>query len=251
MGRNDDVIPEAVQAQLLAVGIPSTKHRREVLAGFFPNEFNIAAAGLNTEDLARVLVHFAENGIISVGDRVTAIKEVVPGWHFCRFYRSDQELVDLIAPYIVEGLQNHEGCFWVLPESVTNDAACAALARTVGNVDGYLASGQLEMMNHRDWYLDEAGRLKAFDRVSEGLLAKQNGALARGFKFLRAAGDTGWVSGTEESKAFIDYELKINAALGATKIAAVCTYRSDVTADELVAIVTAHQGSLSSSLASA
>jgi hypothetical protein len=69
-------------------------------------------------------------------------------------------------------------------------------------------------------------------------------ALARGYKLLRAAGDAGWVSGTQESKDFIDYELKVNAALAATKVAAVCTYRADVTADELVAIVTAHQNAL-------
>ena len=38
--------------------------------------------------------------------------------------------------------------------------------------------------------------------------------------------------------------MKVNAALGATKVAAICTYRADVTADELVAIVTAHQDAL-------
>jgi hypothetical protein len=65
------------------------------------------------------------------------------------------------------------------------------------------------------------------------LLAKQDRALAKGFRFLRAAGDTGWVSGTEQSKEFIDYEMKVNAALGATQVAAVCTYRADVTADEM------------------
>jgi hypothetical protein len=32
--------------------------------------------------------------------------------------------------------------------------------------------------------------------------------------------------------------MKVNAALGATQVAAVCTYRADVTADEFVAIVT-------------
>lgn len=74
------------------------------------------------------------------------------------------------------------------------------------------------------------GRLKSFEPIAEALL--------------RAAGDTGWVSGTEESKEFIDYEMKVNAALAATKVAAVCTYRAGVSADELVAIVTAHQGAL-------
>jgi formate-dependent phosphoribosylglycinamide formyltransferase (GAR transformylase) len=74
--------------------------------------------------------------------------------------------------------------------------------------------------------------------------AIQDQALSRGFESLRAAGDTGWVSGTAQSKDFVEYEMKVNAAIGATKIAAVCTYRAAVTADEFVAFVTAHQDAL-------
>jgi len=107
-----------------------------------------------------------------------------------------------------------------------------------------LGCGQLEMVSHVNFYLDPAGRLKPFEEINKALTSKQDRALAKGFKLLRAAGDTGWVSGTEQSKQFIDYELKINAALGTTKVAAVCTYRADVTADELVAIVSAHQDAL-------
>jgi len=131
-----------------------------------------------------------------------------------------------------------------MPEAVTKEAACDALRPHVDNLDGCFASGQLEMLSHPDWYLDASGRLKSFEEIATALLGRQDQALARGFKFLRAAGDTGWVSGTEQSKAFIDYEMKVNAALGATKVAAVCTYRADVTADEFVAIVTAHQDAL-------
>lgn len=133
----------------------------------------------------------------------------------------------------------------MLPEVVTSKAACDALAPCVEeDVDAYFASGQLEMLSHPSWYFDPLGRLKSFEEVSGALLVKQDQALARGYKFLRAAGDAGWVSGIEQSKNFIDYEMKINAGLGATKIAAVCTYRADVSADELVAIVTAHQDAL-------
>jgi hypothetical protein len=38
--------------------------------------------------------------------------------------------------------------------------------------------------------------------------------------------------------------MKVNAAIGATKIAAMCTYRAAVTAEELVAMVSAHQDAL-------
>ena len=239
--------PESVRAKLVAMGIPTASHGPDVLAGFFPREFNISATELSTEDLARVLIHLVEEKIIFLPDTATPIpvKNVGPGWHFCQFYRDNDHLLDIIAPYVAEGLKSGEGCFWVLPEVITSKAACDALARCVEeDVDTYFASGQLEMLSHPSWYFDPSGRLKSFEEVSDALLVKQDQALARGYKFLRAAGDAGWVSGTEQSKNFIDYEMKINAGLGATKIAAVCTYRADVTADELVAIVTAHQDAL-------
>jgi hypothetical protein len=114
----------------------------------------------------------------------------------------------------------------------------------VDGVGGYLASGQLELLSHPNWYLDSSGQLKSFEEISGALIVKQDQALAKGLKYLRAAGDTGWVSGTEQSKGFIDYEMKVNAAIRTTKIAAMCTYRADVTADEMVSIVTAHQDAL-------
>ncbi len=206
---------------------------------------NIGATGLNAEDLAKVLVYLAEKGVIAIPDNAaTSVKKVAPGWHFCRFYRNFHQLLDLVAPYIAEGLKNNEGCLWVMPEAVSPAAARHALAHHVEGVDDYIGSGQLEMLSHPDWYLDQSARLKSFEKIATALLAKQDRALAKGFKFLRAAGDSGWVSGTEQSKEFIDYEMKVNAALGATKTAAICTYRADVTADELVAIITARQDAL-------
>jgi hypothetical protein len=242
----EQAIPERVRAQLLARGIPAAKHERESLADFFPGDFNIGATELNAEDLAKVLLYLAEKNIIPVPGTgpPMSIKRVAPGWHFCQFYRDFRQLLDMVAPYVAEGLKNNEGCLWVMPDAVTHEAACHALSHHVDDVEDYIGSGQLEMLSHPNWYLDSCGRLKSFEEISTALLVKQDRALSKGFKFLRAAGDTGWVSGTEESKNFIDYEMKVNAALGATKIAAVCTYRADVTADEFVAIVTAHQDAL-------
>lgn len=201
--------------------------------------------------MAKVLLYLVEKKIIAVpGDAgPSSVKKVEPGWHFCQFYRHFDQLLDMIAPYIAEGLKNHEGCLWVVPEVVTKKAASKALARHLDDVDEYFASGQLEVLSHPSWYLDTSGRLKSFEEISQALLVRQDRALAKGYKFLRAAGDAGWVSGTEQSKNFIDYEMKVNAALGATKVAAVCTYRADVTADEFVAIVTAHQDALYKSAA--
>ena len=246
MQSTEHILPDRLRAHLLALGIPPARQVPDVLAGLFPSEFNIGATGLDAEDLAKVLLYFVDRKIFSVDGEAgrTGVRKVQPGWHFCRFYRDFDHLLEIIAPYVAEGLRNGEACLWVMPEAVTMQAARAAIAKHVDDVDAYVASGQLEMLSHRHWYLDAAGRLKSFEEISAALLERQDRALARGFKFLRAAGDTGWVSGTEESKCFLDYEMKINAAIGATQVAAVCTYRADVTADELVGIVTAHQDAL-------
>ncbi len=167
-----------------------------------------------------------------------------PGWHCCQFYRDFDQLLQMVAPYIAEGPRDGEACLWVVPDALTSQDTRAALAPFVEDVDACFASGQLEVLSHRAWYLGPHERLKSFEEISEALVGKQNQALARGFKFLRAAGDTGWVSGAEQSKGFIDYEMKVNAAIGATQIAAMCTYRAAVTADEFVAIVNAHQDAL-------
>lgn len=246
MSPREDAVPERVRAQLLALGIPAAQHTADALASYFPAELNIHAAELDTESLAKVLVHFANHGILTVSSAGVgnSIKSVEPGWHGCQFYRDTEQLLEMVAPYVAEGLENGEGCLWVVPEAITNETACKAIARSVDDVEAYVASGQLEILPHPGWYLDRSGHLKCFEEIAEALLRKQDQALARGFKFLRAAGDAGWVSGTAASKEFIDYEMKVNAALGATKVAAMCTYRADVTADELVAIVTAHQDAL-------
>src|SRR5690242_7964265 len=132
MRRTTDLIPESVRAQLMALGIPPAKHTTHALADLFPRQFNIHAAGLNAEELGNVLVYLTAHGILSFsGSRDgTTLKKVEPGWHFCQFYRDSKQLLEMVAPYIAEGLENGEGCLWVVPTSVTTDAACEAIARS-------------------------------------------------------------------------------------------------------------------------
>ena len=126
-------LSDHVRARLLALGIPAAKHLPEGLTRLVPSEFNIDAAGLDAEDVAKVLVYLVEKKIISVDEiaGMTTVKKVHPGWHFCQFYRDYDQLLDLVTPYIAEGLRNGEACFWVMPKAVTNKAACEALARHV------------------------------------------------------------------------------------------------------------------------
>ncbi|MGH7684473.1 MAG: MEDS domain-containing protein, partial [Vulcanimicrobiaceae bacterium] len=148
----------------MALGIPAAKHKRDALATLFPPELNIGATGLSAADMARVLIYMVEKKTICVPGEATStsVQEVRPGWHFCQFYRDFNELLDLVAPYVAEGLKNGEGCLWVMPEVVTSKAA-AAVAQHTENVDAYISSGQLEILPHPQWYLDPLVQLKTFE----------------------------------------------------------------------------------------
>lgn len=243
---SDDLIPQSIRAQLLALGIPGERHTQEALAELFPKEFNIRAAGLDGENLGRVLVHLAAQGLVSVPGVGSGahLKKVAPGWHFCQFYRDDAQYLELLTPYIAEGLRDNQGCLWVMPNSIPFESALEGLSLFVGDVERRVREGQLELLHHEQWYLDHFGNLKSFEQIATALLGRQEQMLARGYKFMRAAGDGGWVSGTEQSKGFIDYEMKVSAVIGQTQTAAICTFRADTTADELIAIITAHQHAL-------
>lgn len=238
-----EALPDGLRAQLLSLGIPAAQHTADGLVGLFPREINIGAAGLKAADLGEAFVHFATHGGVAVGGPKSAVsvRKVEPGWHFCRFYRDFEQYLDMIAPYIAEGLKNGEACVWVPPTGLPDEDAREALARQVGDPAPYFADGQLELISRTDWYMHPEGRLRSFEEIRDALVLKQNQALARGFRLLRAAGDAGWSSGTEQAKSFIDYEMKVDAVIGATRIAAVCTFRADVTSKELIDILRAHQ----------
>lgn len=44
---------------------------------------------------------------------IGAIGNINWGTHFCQFYNTKQDLVDIIIPYLKAGLENNEFCIWV------------------------------------------------------------------------------------------------------------------------------------------
>ncbi|HXY87497.1 MAG TPA: MEDS domain-containing protein [Candidatus Acidoferrales bacterium] len=35
------------------------------------------------------------------------------GTHFCQFYETKHDLIDILVPYFAEGLRSNEACMWV------------------------------------------------------------------------------------------------------------------------------------------
>ncbi len=154
------------------------------------------------------------SGIPCVGD--------VPwGSHICQIYADSADLVEILTPYFSEGLRSNEYCLWVTSPALAADAAREALRRAEPQLDEYLASGQLEILDYTQWYT-ATGRFDA-ERVSRGWLEKLEEALRRGFDGMRLSGDTYWL-GAGEWERFVEYEARLDPLIGARRVLAICTY---------------------------
>src|ERR1700704_4532750 len=89
---------------------------------------------------------FRKTGISVIGD-------VRWGTHFCYFYETKQDLLDMLAPFFKAGLENNEFCLWVLSPLLTVDEAKSAFRQVVSDLDRHLAKGALEIHAHDQWYL--------------------------------------------------------------------------------------------------
>lgn len=152
------------------------------------------------------------------------IGDVPWGTHFCQFYRTAQDLLDILVPYFAEGLANNEFCMWVTSEPLGVEAARAAIAAAVPDFEARVRRGQIEIIPHSDWYL-RGGTFDA-DRVLGDWVAKLERARAAGFDGLRLTGNTFWLE-PKDWRAFTDYEAAVDGVIGQYRMLAVCTYSLD------------------------
>ncbi|MHC4889205.1 MAG: MEDS domain-containing protein, partial [Planctomycetota bacterium] len=189
-------------------------------------ELPLATVG-TTEEKAR-----RETGIDILG-------EVRWGTHFCVFYQSKQDLIDILVPYFKEGLENNEFCMWITSEPLNAEDAEKSLSQAVMNLDDYIKKGQIEILDYSDWYT-KSGVFEA-DRVLQGWIQKHDEAIKRGFDGLRLTGNTLWLEKRDWSR-FTEYEAMINNVIGQYGMLAVCTYCLEKCgASETLDVVRNHQ----------
>ncbi len=173
---------------------------------------------------------------------IDVVGEAPWGTHFCQFYQTRDDLLDILVPYFKAGLENNEFCMWVTSEPLDAGQAEEAFRRALPDLDRYLESGQLEILPYSDWYTKGG----AFDarRVLDGWLEKLDRALARGFDGLRLSGNTFWLERRDWAD-FTAYEEAVNDVIGRHRMIAVCTYCLDrCSAHEVMDVVRNHQFAL-------
>jgi C4-dicarboxylate-specific signal transduction histidine kinase len=164
------------------------------------------------------------------------------GSHFCLFYDTKEDLLDILISYCKAGLESEEFCLWVVAEPLTIEEAINALQGAVPDLDRYLADSSIELVSARDWYLQ--GGTFDLKRVTGRWHEKLVRASARGYAGVRVTGDTAWLA-KKDWKDFCEYEEGLNDAVANQRLAVLCTYPLVACgANEILDVVRTHQFAL-------
>jgi len=152
---------------------------------------------------------------------ICAVGDIPWGTHFCHFYETESDLLDILIPFFKTGLENREFCLWIVFDPLSESEAIDALRRAIPAADEHLAAGDMEIVSHKDWYLRD-GRFNVQAAVDKAV-NKLNEATAKGYAGLRANGIEAWLT-HEFRDDFAEYERRLDKLLQDHHILVICTY---------------------------
>jgi PAS domain S-box-containing protein len=164
------------------------------------------------------------------------------GTHFCLFYKTKEDLLDILVPYFKAGLENNELCIWVTAGPLSTQDAKGAMRKALPNLAQHLRRGQIQIIPHTEWYLKD-GTFN-LQTVLNGWIEKLNQALARGYDGVRVTGDTAWLD-KKNWRDFTQYEEKVNKVIDKYRMLAICSYCiNKCRASEVLDVTNTHQFAL-------
>jgi signal transduction histidine kinase len=146
------------------------------------------------------------------------------GAHLCHFYRTREELEEIVVPFFAAGVANHEKCIWIATAQLPAERARALFARALPDLDARIGDGQVAIIDRDDW-IARTGVLDNERRI-EHWLERERIALADGFSGLRITGDTTWIE-TDAWRELATHEARLHRALHGRRITALCSYELD------------------------
>jgi signal transduction histidine kinase len=143
------------------------------------------------------------------------------GSHFCLFFDTKSDLLDILVPFFMTGLAQNEFCFWVLADPLTEDDARYALSQAIPASNRHLIDRHMEFMSCEECYLSDG--VFDLDRVTREWGARLNDALSAGYEGIRVTGSTGWLQ-TRKWPDFWKYEANLNESIADQRMTVLCTY---------------------------
>ena len=69
---------------------------------------------------------------------IEVLGDVPWGSHFCQFYETKKDLLELLVPFFKAGLENNESCLWIIADPMTMADALSAMEKSVPHFQKYL-----------------------------------------------------------------------------------------------------------------
>jgi PAS domain S-box-containing protein len=176
---------------------------------------------------------------------IDVLGDIPWGSHFCVFYETERDLLDVLVPFFKAGLESNEFNLWVIsnPYLATREEAVAALEQAIPDVRSLLKNGCLEILSETDWYVGENDF--SLERLLNAWNEKIAGALAHGFDGIRASGDLSWLE-QKYWNDFYTYEKHLHDIIAGQPAIILCAYPlSKFRGAEVLDIVQAHQFAIS------
>ncbi|HUC86335.1 MAG TPA: MEDS domain-containing protein, partial [Candidatus Acidoferrales bacterium] len=173
---------------------------------------------------------------------ISFIGDLPWGAHFCHFYETRADMLDILVPYFKAGLENNEFCLWAISERISDDEVRNALRRAIPEAERHLTAGDIEIIPSSKWHLKNG----AFDPCLplKGWKKKLGQALARGYAGMRVSGDESWLT-SKHWKNFLDYENMLNQTIADQRMIVLCTYPLELSkAAEVFDVAGAHEFSI-------
>ncbi len=182
------------------------------------------------------MVAVRKSGIGAVGD-------IAWGTHFCQFYHTREDLIDILVPYFKAGLENNEYCLWITANPLGEREAERAMREAVPDFYRlYQGPGQIEMVPYSVWYLKD-GSFNLSGLLS-GRVHKATQALSKGYDGVRVTVNVAWLDKKTWNK-FVSYEEEENSSMNGHPILSLCSYPlAKCGSSEIIDVVRNHQFAL-------
>ncbi|MGA8272395.1 MAG: MEDS domain-containing protein [Candidatus Sulfotelmatobacter sp.] len=148
------------------------------------------------------------------------------------FFKSNEERLNFVIPYMIDGLRNQERCVYVAEENTVPEILAEFMKAGI-YIDAATASGALSVVTKHDTYLrhgifDPAGMIADLDRDVRF-------ALQQGFSGLRVTGEMSWALDLPSALGRLcEYEQELYRRWPA-QLAGLCQYDESLFSPDVIA----------------
>ncbi len=153
--------------------------------------------------------------------QVRGLADIRQGTHLCQFYKTRRDLVDVLVPFFKAGVESHEFCLWITADPLGRIAARRAMREAVPDLDAAIASGQVKLLEHADWY-SRNGTLDV-KRSAGAFIREINLAMDSGYEGVRLATNLSWLDRKDWGR-FADFEDGADRFVSGRPMRVICSY---------------------------